>query len=115
MMQYSRRGVLAALTALGTSGVAGASSEQADDTEDASDSELGSGDPIEIEDTTRIIVESSCPDTDPITAVARVTGTVQRLDESESKDEHGEVWAVAAEIIEAPWSMPGSRVRLTTR
>lgn len=100
MMRHSRRSVLVALAALSTAGVVGAGSDQPDDTEDASGSEIDNEDPIEIEDTTRIILESSCPDEDPITAVARVTGTVQRLDESEN--EHGEVWIVSAEIIEAP-------------
>lgn len=101
-MRYSRRVVLVALAALSTAGVAGAGSDQPDGTEDASGSEIDNGNQIEIEDTTRIILESSCPDEDPITAVARVTGIVQRLGESESKSKNGEVWEVAAEIIEAP-------------
>ena len=92
----------AALAALSTSGVAGAGSDQPDDTEDASGSEIDNGNQIEIEDTTQIRVESNCPDGDPITAVARVAGTVQRLDKSESKSKNGEVWEVSVEIIEAP-------------
>ncbi|MFC7224781.1 hypothetical protein ACFQKF_16870 [Halalkalicoccus sp. GCM10025322] len=99
-MYPSRRVVLTALAALSTAGIAGAGPDQSDDTENASGSEIDTGNQIEIEDTTRITLESSCPDEDPITAVARVTGIVQRLGESESKN--GEMWEVAAEIIEAP-------------
>lgn len=102
MMHHSCRAVFAVLAVLGMSGVTGAGSDQPDDTEDASGSEIDNGNQIEIEDTTRIILESSCPDEDPITAVAWVTGIVQRLGESESKSKNGEMWEVAAEIIEAP-------------
>lgn len=101
MMRHSRRAVLAALAAFGTSGVIGADSEQ-NDMEDTSGSEIDAKDQFEIEDTTRIIIQSDCLKDDPITAVARITGTVRRLDESESESEPGEVWVVSAGIIEAP-------------
>ncbi|WP_336365276.1 hypothetical protein [Halalkalicoccus salilacus] len=94
--------MLTALAALSTAGVAGAGPDQSDDTENASGSEIDPRNQIEIEDTIRITIRSSCPGEDPITAVARVAGTVQRLAESEGKSKNGEVWAVAAEIIEAP-------------
>lgn len=102
MMRPSRRVVLTALAALSTAGVAGAGPDQSDNTENASGSKIDTGNQIEIEDTTRITIRSSCPDEGPITAVARVTGIVQRLGESEGKSKNGEVWAVAAEIIETP-------------
>lgn len=97
MMRHSRRAVLASLAAFGTSGVVGADLEQ-DDTADANGSGIDAEDRFEIEDTTRILIQSDCSKDDPITAVARITGTVRRLDESEQ----GEVWGVSAEIIEAP-------------
>lgn len=96
-MRHSRRAVLAVLAAFGTSGVVKTDSEQ-NDTEDASGSEIDAEDQFKIEDTTRIIIQSDCSKDDPVTAVARITGTVRRLGESEQ----GEVWVVSAEIIEAP-------------
>lgn len=82
------------------SGVTGAGSDRPDETGETSGSETETGNRIEMEDTARIIVRAAALNYDPITAAARIAGTVQRLDGSERQ--HGEVWGVSAEIIEAP-------------